>query len=175
MNLYFLRHGIAVPSDDASGAKADSERSLTPKGVKRTRKASRGLRRLGIPFDAILSSPLVRARQTAEIVADTLNLGTLLKEISALAPESSVDHLILTLERFNDRKHLLLVGHQPLLGQTAVSLLSGKNTHPIHIELRKGGICRVEIDTLPPTEPGTLHWLLGPKQLRLIGERAGKA
>src|SRR5918996_3887129 len=103
MNLYPLRHGIAVSSGEP-GAEADSQRPLTPKGIKRMRKASRGLRRLGIPFDAILTSPLVRARQTAEIVADTLNLGTLLKEISALAPESSVDHLILTLERFNNRK-----------------------------------------------------------------------
>jgi phosphohistidine phosphatase len=172
-NLYFLRHGIAVASEDEAEGHSDNERPLTAKGVKRMRKASRGLRRLGIPFDGVLTSPLVRARQTAEIVVDTLNLGSILEEISGLAPENSVDHLILSLARFNDRKHLLLVGHQPLLGQTAVFLLSGKHTPSISILLKKGAICRIEVDTLPPTQPGTLHWLFGPKQLRILGERAG--
>ena len=173
MNLYFLRHGIAVGSEDEAGGYSDNERPLTTKGVKRMRKASRGLQRLRIPFDAVLTSPLVRARQTAEIVVDTLNLGTVLEEISGLAPESSVNHLILSLDRFHDRKHLLLVGHQPLLGQAAVFLLSGKHAPSISIMLKKGGICRVEVDALPPTQPGTLHWLFGPKQLRILGERAG--
>ena len=69
MNLYLMRHGIAVAADEP-GISSDSARPLTPKGIKRIRRAARGLRRLGISFDAILTSPLVRARQTAEIVAD---------------------------------------------------------------------------------------------------------
>src|SRR5918996_3329085 len=160
-NLYFLRHGIAVASEDDAAGNSDNERPLTTKGVKRMRKASRGLRRLGIPFEAVLTSPLVGARQTAEIVVDTLNLGSILEEISELSPESSVDQLIFSLARFKDRKHVLLVGHQPLLGQAAVFLLSGKHRPPISVMLKKGGICRVEVDSLPPTQPGTLHWLFG--------------
>ena len=170
MNLYLLRHGIAVAGDEP-GFESDSERPLTPKGIKRMRRAAKGLRRLEIGFDAILTSPLIRARQTAEIVAEALSLQAQLQEISGLAPESSVENLIFGLTRFQNREHLLLVGHQPLLGDTAVFLLNGKDRSPLDVPLKKGGLCRIEIDAIPPGKPGTLHWLLAPKQLRLI---AGK-
>jgi phosphohistidine phosphatase len=166
MNLYLMRHGIAVASDQP-GMESDSERPLTPKGVKRMRQAARGLRRLGLSFDAILTSPLVRAHQTAEIVAETLGLEDQLEEISELAPERSVDHLMSGLARFNDREHLLLVGHNPLLIRAFSFLISGKDN--LEIELKKGGLCCIEIDRLPPGAPGTLHWFLTPKQLRRCG------
>ena len=85
------------------------------------RRAARGLRRLDIKFDGILTSPVLRARQTAEIVAATLGMESRLEEISGLAPESSVEHLLFGLTRYQDREHLLLVGHQPLLGQMLAS------------------------------------------------------
>lgn len=125
MNLYLLRHGIAIPGDEP-GIESDHERPLTSKGAKRMRKAAKGLRRLSIEFDAILSSPLRRARQTADIVAEALGLESEVQEISGLAPESSVDNLLFGLTRFQNREHLLLVGHQPLLGDAAAYLLRGK-------------------------------------------------
>jgi phosphohistidine phosphatase len=164
MNLYLMRHGIAVA--DQSGM-ADSERPLTPKGVKRMRRAARGLRRLRISFDTMLTSPLARARQTADIVAETLGLEGQLEEIAELAPERSVDHLISGLARFHDREHLLLVGHNPLLIRAFSFFISGKES--LEIELKKGGLCCIEIDGLPPNDPGTLHWFLTPKQLRRFG------
>jgi phosphohistidine phosphatase len=164
-NLYLMRHGIAVA--DQSGVGSDSERPLTPKGLKRMERAARGLRRLRISFDTILTSPLVRARQTAQIVAETLGLEGELEEISELAPERSVDHLISALARFNDREHLLLVGHNPLLIRAFSFFISGKDN--LEIELKKGGLCCIEIDGLPPGSPGTLQWLLTPKQLRRLG------
>jgi len=174
MNLYLLRHGIAVAGDEP-GIESDSERPLTPKGIKRMRKAAKGLRRLGISFDAILTSPLIRARQTADIVSEALGLQSQLQEISGLAPESSVDNLLFGLTRFQNREHLILVGHQPLLGETAVFLLRGKHDSSLDIPLKKGGICRIEIDSIPPGKPGALHWLLTPKQVRLLGDRARKS
>jgi phosphohistidine phosphatase len=167
MNLYLLRHGIAAARDDPSND-SESERPLTSKGIKRMRKAARGLRRLDIPFAAILTSPLLRARQTGDIVAEVLGLESQLEEISGLAPESSVDHLLFGLTRFQDREHLLLVGHEPLLSDTAAFLLAGKNGAGLAIELKKGALCHIEIDGLPSSTPGTLHWLLAPKQLRLL-------
>src|SRR5215470_9509279 len=125
MDLYLLRHGIAVAGDEP-GIASDSERPLTPKGIKRMRKAATGIRRLGIGFDTILTSPLIRARQTAEIVAEALGLQGQLQEISGLAPDSSVENLLFGLTRFQNREHLILVGHQPLLSETAVFLLRGK-------------------------------------------------
>src|SRR5262247_3681236 len=103
MNLYLMRHGIAVDSDQP-GPEADGARPLTQKGLKRTRRAARGLRRLGVSFDGILTSPLVRARQTAEIVADALGLADYLDEIPELTPENSVDRLVSGLTRFRDKK-----------------------------------------------------------------------
>lgn len=134
------------------------------------RQAARGLRRLGVSFDTVLTSPFVRARQTAEIVAEALGLEDRLEEISELTPESSVDQLISGLIRFQDRKHLLLVGHNPLLANAASFLIAGKKEIRLEIELKKGGICRIEIDGLPPDTPSTLHWFLTPKQLRQLGD-----
>lgn len=168
MNLYLMRHSIALAQDDPSVAH-DAERPLTTKGSKRMRKAARGLRALAIPFETILTSPLTRARQTADIVASALGLEAQLEEISGLAPESNVEHLISSLTRYQDREHVLLVGHEPLLSGTAGYLLGGRKPASLNIEFKKGGICRIEIDALPAATPGTLHWLLTAKQLRLLG------
>jgi phosphohistidine phosphatase len=175
MNLYFMRHGIAVMAGDPAFAD-DNERPLTNKGVKRMRRAARGLARLKIPFDGILTSPVLRARQTAEIVAAGLRMEARLEAISSLAPDSTVDHLLFGLTRYQDREHLLLVGHEPLLSQTMTSLLcpSRGQDQILAIAVRKGSLCRIEIDALPPTSPATLHWHLAPKQLRLLGQPAAK-
>ena len=169
MNLYLMRHGIAVDSGDPSVAD-DSQRPLTNKGVKRMKRAARGLRRLDIDFDVILTSPILRARQTAEIVAAGLGMESQLEEISGLAPESSVEHLLFGLTRFQDREHLLMVGHQPLLGQLLSYLLVATSETKLEFNLRKGSVCRVETDALPATKPAALHWLLTAKQLRLLAE-----
>jgi len=89
MNLYLMRHGIALPQDDPS-VTHDAERPLTSKGVKRMRKAAKGVQQLDIPFDAVLTSPALRARQTAEIVAAALNIEARLEEISGLAPAITI-------------------------------------------------------------------------------------
>ena len=173
MNLYLMRHAIAVAGDEP-GVDTDGERPLSPKGIKRMRKAARGLKRLEIPFDALLTSPLLRARQTAEVVAPLIGLEGQVEVISGLTPESSVDNLISDLTGYQNREHLLLVGHEPLLSQMMAFLLTGKKNQELGIELKKGGLCRIEIDGLPPDKPGKLHWLLAPKQLRLFGERITK-
>jgi len=173
MNLYLMRHGIAVEANDPA-VTLDNQRPLTNKGVKRLRRAARGLRRLEIPFDGILTSPVLRARQSAEIAATALGLESRLEEVSGLAPESTVEHLLFGLTRYQDREHLLMVGHEPLLSQTISSLLCASRDHELAIDMRKGSLCRIEIDGLPPSSPGILHWHLAPKQLRLLGTRAAK-
>ena len=173
MNLYFMRHGIALPSDDLS-AGADRDRPLSPKGMKRIRKAAKGMKGLEISFDGLLTSPLARARQTADIVAGAMNSGLAVEELSSLAPESSVEQLMVDLNRYPDRGDLLLVGHEPSLSHVLSHLLGGKAGRGLHIEFKKGALCRIEIDALPPTSPAKLHWLLTPKQLRLLGARPAK-
>jgi phosphohistidine phosphatase len=170
MNLYLMRHGVALSREDL-GIESDAERTLSPKGMKRMRRVARGMARLGIPFSTLLTSPLIRARQTADIVAAALGLESELQEISGLAPESSVESLLFGLTRFQNREHILLVGHQPLLTDTASYLLSGKSGVSLALPLKKGGLCRIETDALPATSRGTLHWLLTPKQLRLMSSK----
>ena len=172
MNIYLLRHGIAVSAEETA---PDGERPLTAKGIKRMRKAARGLRRLGLDFDAILTSPLARARQTADIVAAALGLESHLTVVEALQPNCSVEELLASLSDYQHRKHLLLVGHEPLLSGTAAFLVTGKKTVALEIALKKGGLCHIEIDSLPPRNPGTLRALLAPKQLRLLGVRGAKS
>jgi phosphohistidine phosphatase len=167
MNLYLLRHGIAAAKDDPA-FESDSERPLTKKGIKKFRKAARGIARLGVSFDAILSSPLVRARQTADIVGEILGQESCVDEIPALAPDSSPEQLLSELSGFEGKEHVMLVGHEPFLGQLVKFLLTRKNDLDVRIALRKGGICCIDIDAVPPTQPGQIHWLLTPKQLRLI-------
>ncbi|MGH7851921.1 MAG: phosphohistidine phosphatase SixA [Candidatus Binatia bacterium] len=169
MNLYLMRHGIALPADDPAVA-IDADRPLSPKGIKSTRKIAQGMRRLGLSFDVLLTSPLPRARQTADIVAHALDAEAFVEEISGLSPESTVEHLLFGLTRYQDRGDVLLVGHEPLLSATAAYLLGGRPArNSLNLEFKKGGLCRIEIDSLPPPGPGKLHWFLTPKQLRSIG------
>lgn len=165
MNLYLMRHGIAV-SRDAQGIHSDRERALTQKGSKRMRKAAKGLSALAIPFDRILTSPLKRSRQTAELVAEVLNIKERLEESQELAPDRSVQDLLSSLTSYRGQKHLLLVGHEPLLSETvSFLLLRGKD---VRIQLKKGGLCHIEVDDIPAKKAALLHWILTPKQLRLL-------
>ena len=172
MNIYLLRHGIAVSAEETA---PEGGRPLTAKGIKRMRKAARGLRRLGLDFDVILTSPLARARQTADIVAAALGLESHLTVVEALQPNCSVEELLANLSDYQHCKHMLLVGHEPLLSATAAFLLTGKKTVALEIALKKGGLCHIEIDSLPPRNPGTLRALLAPNQLRFLGARGAKS
>ena len=165
MHLYFMRHGIAV-TRTSPGIHSDPERALTRKGIKRMRKAAKGLLALSIPFDRILTSPLKRARETAQLVAKVLNVADRLEEIQELTPDRSVQDLLSSLTTYRKEQHILIVGHEPLLSDTVSFLLSrGKN---MGIHLKKGGLCGIEVDDLPAQKAAFLHWMLTPKQLRLL-------
>jgi phosphohistidine phosphatase len=164
MNLYFMRHGIAVDRAETGARSDDRERMLTPKGIKRMDKAAKGLITLSLSFDRILTSPFERARQTAKIVAQSLTLEDRLEEIQQLCPNQSVRDLLSALASYSDDKKLLLVGHEPLLSRTVSFLLSG--TAGAEVRLKKGAVCCLEVDGLPPKENAVLQWALAPKHLR---------
>ncbi len=166
MNLYFMRHGITVARGDAGIPSDDRERALTPKGIKRMHKAAKGLLSLSLSFDRILTSPLERARRTAQIVAEALHMEDRLEEIQEFSPDRSVQDLLSGLATYSGDKNILLVGHEPLLSRTVSFLLSG--TRGAEIRLKKGGLCCLEVDDLPPKGGAVLHWALTPKQLRLL-------
>jgi len=166
MNLYLLRHGIATEPEMA-GFKPDSERSLTAKGKNRLRTAARAIVELNLSFDLILSSPFRRAKQTAEIIAKYFKLREKLAFSDDLTPAGNPRLLIQQLNHFRpEPKNILLVGHEPYLGQL-IALLAGGNTS-LEIDFKKGGLCKLEAEFLLYGRCAKLVWLLTPRQMELM-------
>ncbi len=168
MNLYFLRHGIAA--EKGSYAR-DSDRPLTGEGVKETKKAARGIDALDIELDLILSSPFQRARQTAEITAEILNLEDRLKFHDSLAADGDPIKIVRDINRSSVRlDNVMLVGHEPYLSTLMSLLLTGARQE--FIALKKGGLAKLEIETLKFGKCAELKWLMTPKQLARQAEKA---
>ena len=160
--IYLVRHGVA--EERSVKWPDDSKRPLTADGMSKMKKAARGLERVGVTFDVVLSSPLVRARQTADIVAAELDSHPAIVNIESLAPGAAYNALLADLEK-HARKgtRIALVGHEPGIGELAARLVGSR--HPI--EFKKGAIARIDVTTLRPGV-SELRWLLRPKQVRLI-------
>jgi phosphohistidine phosphatase len=160
--LYLIRHGIAEERGDAWPD--DSKRPLTERGIARLRKEARGLLRLGVAFDVVLTSPLVRARQTADAVASTFDPRPPIVVIESLSPDGTYQAILADLEKQSRRSRLALVGHEPGIGELGARLIGSR--HPL--EFKKGAVCRIDFETLPPAGPGALRWFITPKILRSL-------
>jgi phosphohistidine phosphatase len=114
--------------------------------------------------EVVLTSPLVRARQTAEILAGALDPRPSLVNIDSLAPDGAYGAVVADLEKHARKTRLALVGHEPMIGELAARILGSR--HPI--EFKKGAVCRIDIEDLPPGGPGDLRWMLTPKILRAL-------
>src|ERR1035438_682928 len=166
MNLYLLRHGIAA-EPEAAGFKPDSERPLPARGKDRLRTAAKAMAELGLSFNLILSSPFLRAKQTAEIIAKNFKLRKKLAFSEDLTPAGNPRLLIQQLNQFRpDPDNVLLVGHEPYLGQL-IALLSAGNTS-LEIDFKKGGLCKLEAEFLLYGRCAKLVWLLTPRQMELM-------
>ena len=166
MELYLLRHGIAV-EPGTRGFEDDFARPLTPKGRRQLRKSATAIKDLASKFDLILSSPLVRAKQTAEIVAKELNARKCLRFTSALAPGGSAVNLVRQLEREKPAPDtVLLVGHEPDMSRL-VSLFATGGLQ-LQMDFKKGGLCKLEIEKLSAGKCAKLIWLLTPKQMKAM-------
>ncbi len=162
--LYIMRHGIA--GERGPAYPDDSKRPLTPEGKKKLRDAVAGLSKLGVELDWIVSSPLVRARETAEIVRDGLAATTPLDLTDSLGPGGSPEALLKFLAQEPKRTRVLVTGHEPDLGLLAARLL-GAGRHA-NLAFKKGGCCLITFDEFPPQSPGQLVWWLTPKVMRKL-------
>ncbi|HEV2329678.1 MAG TPA: phosphohistidine phosphatase SixA [Verrucomicrobiae bacterium] len=161
MNIFILRHGIAVDRG-TEGFTHDSERPLTGKGRRQLRKSAGAMKRMKLRFDLILSSPYERARKTANIVAEELNLKKRLKLTDTLKYENDPESMIAEIRRLKPApKNLLLVGHEPYLSQLVSRLVSGNGD--LAMDFKKGGLCKLEMEKLDAGMRGHLVWLLTPK------------
>jgi phosphohistidine phosphatase len=156
--LYLVRHGIAVPH--GSPEYAEDERPLTPEGRKKMRRVARGLRRLGLEVDRIVTSPLPRARETAEIVAEALDATDLLEDADALRASNSAATIRDWLDS-RPESALMIVGHNPSFSDLVGLLMAGHDGPPL-VELRKGGVAAFSAQ---PGTPLMLDWLARPRLL----------
>ena len=163
MKLYFLRHAAALDGAD------DAKRPLSPTGRRQARKLARCLRRAGIAFDLAFTSPLVRARQTVDIVLNITNEGRPVQaqEASTLLNEADPDTLADWLLRLPpDAGHVLLVGHEPSLSTRVRRMLGLQRTEAL--ELAKGAVACVKT---ADKQAGSLSFLITPKSLGVGGSR----
>jgi len=167
MNLYIIRHGIAV-EPGTPGYEDDSQRPLTEKGVKKMNSVAGGLQAFDVRLDMILSSPYLRARQTAEILAEVFKMEDRLAISESLVPAGLPDQVIGEINEKYSVDSLAIVGHEPSLCSLISVLLTGSTD--VSINMKKGGVCCLVLDDLRIERSATLEWLLTPAQLVKLGE-----
>lgn len=153
MILYFLRHGRAEERGDGP----DAERRLTPGGAEMLRAAAPVWRRLNLRPSVVISSPLPRALQTAEILAEAVGIGDRVVTDSRMSPGADWSAMAQAMARHPDAKRVMFVGHEPDLS-SAVAELTGASS----VRIRKGGLACVEFYGTPEPSTGELAWLLDP-------------
>jgi phosphohistidine phosphatase len=163
LELYLIRHGIAAERGDAYPD--DSKRPLTNQGINRLRKEAKALDDLGIAFDQIVASPLVRTRQSAEVLSESMKSKPPVATNDSLVPAGTPAGVIQELAKFVKKgSRIALVGHEPNLGELAARLIGARAP----LEFKKGAVCRIDFEVLPPKGIGHLQWFLQPRMLRKL-------
>jgi len=140
-------------------------RPLTPAGSKKFAESVPGLVEMDVVIDFVLTSPLMRARETATLLAAGLKPKPALVEVEALAPGGRHQAVLEAIKTHAKRhRRLALVGHEPDLGELAARLIGARG----NIEFKKGAVCLIEVDGATPGGPGTLRWMLPPRALRAL-------
>ena len=167
MDCVLLRHGIAVERDEWEGLEA--ERPLTERGAKRVAQVAAGLNRLGVQPTHVLSSSLIRAIETAEIVHRSLRVRSVVQIVAELLPDAPPDRLLSILHDLQPETCVLCIGHEPQLGMAASFMLSGRAT--ASFPMKKAGACLIELSLPVKSGRGVLRWWLTPSQLRSMGRK----
>jgi phosphohistidine phosphatase len=157
MELYIFRHGIA---EDAVAGQADSERALTDPGRKKTAEVVRAARRANADPSLIISSPYLRAVQTAEIAAEEFRYKGELLRIEALVPHGVPENVWSELRDYKDERAILIAGHEPLLSLLVAWLLAAPE---LRVEMKKAAMVRIDFESFGPVPHGTLRWMITPK------------
>jgi phosphohistidine phosphatase len=156
VQLYLIRHAIA--EERGERWPDDARRPLSEEGIARMRKAAKGLAALGVSFDVVLTSPLVRARQTADVVASAFDSRPSIVTADSLAPEGRYADVLADLSHHARRRQIALVGHEPNIGELAGRLAGSQRP----FAFKKGAVCRIDLESIPPSGPGTLRWFVTP-------------
>ena len=172
MDLFILRHGDA--GNRLSDPMKDTKRQLTVSGKKEVVEIAKSLKKLGVKFNVIFSSPLARAFQTAKIIAEEYKLIEQIEQSEDLKPNGSKDLLYNKLNKLNIDSIILIVGHEPYLSSMINDIISKNDTdrnynkNNNNIILKKAGLSRIKITSTVPKLKGELRWLLTPRILKKI-------
>ncbi len=166
MKLYIVRHGIAIDREDPK-CPPDPERYLTEEGVEKTKQVAKGVAALGVTADLFLTSPYVRAAQTAEIFAGAFDYPKQkIRRTDLLLPGAEPSQLFRELVKQKQASTVFLFGHAPQLDDVIATALGSKK----HLTaLKKAGVAFLELRRLSPPI-GELIWLGTPKLLRRSGK-----
>ena len=162
LELYLIRHGVAA--ERGEDFPDDSKRPLTNAGISRLRKEAKALDALGVAIDHIITSPLVRTKQTADILAESLKSKPSVSQSDALAPAGTSTAVVQELAKHMRKGRIALVGHEPNVGELAARLIGAR----MPFEFKKGAICRIDFEVFPPKGMGQLRWFVTPRMLREI-------
>ena len=164
MDLYLLRHGKAEPYGQAYPS--DHLRPLMEKGKRRTKRSVKGMKAADVNVDLIVSSPILRARQTAEIVHDGLGIKKPIEYSDSLA-SGSVTGVMSAIQAYYSYDGVMLVGHEPTLSELISTMSSGM--YHVAFNLKPGGLCKLRVDTARIAQSATIEWFVTPKQLVAMG------
>ncbi len=158
--MYLVRHGIAAERGDAYPD--DAVRPLIPEGKARLRQIATGLRQMGVEWDEVLTSPLVRALQTAQILAEAFDPPPPVTVTDALALGGRTDAVFSELARRRTVKSVALVGHMPGMGILAAQLIGASR----ELDFKKGAVACITLERGPAAGAGRLLWFAPPRLLR---------
>jgi len=150
MEIYLLRHGIA------EDGYPDAQRALTDEGKEKLRKV---LKRSNVKPSLILTSPYRRAVETAEIAADVLGYTDEIERSQALTPDGSPTAVWEEIRAHRDQHAILLASHEPLMSATVAYFLGSPG---VHVDMKKAGLVRIDVDRFGPHPLGVLKWMLVP-------------
>ena len=164
MMLYILRHATA---EEAASSGDDGARKLTERSKEKMRGAAAGLRGMGVKLNLILTSPLVRAAETAEIVSTAYENIPPPQVLPALATGVAATEAVNAMRAFSKHEDVMIVGHEPQLSAIASILLTGASD-VVHLKLKTGGCIMIDLPARFERGGGELRWMLTHKQLRTM-------
>ena len=168
MELFILRHGEA---GQRSSQASDRMRPLTTAGETEILEIAKALKTIGLKFDLVVTSPLKRAYDTAKIVSDIFNIGNRLQVWNELSPEGQRAQVYRKISQLREEYAVLVVGHQPLLGEIVNDMVHKGKSGPCNFILKKGGIVRLRLLNKGNMPKGELRWLLSPRILKNISKK----
>jgi len=160
MEIYLMQHGSALPKEQ------DPEEGLSPDGKASIHASGKALKKMGITFDVMLSSPKKRSKQTASIVAEEVGFPPeKIVETEKVKAMTHPEETLTILAEYSSNQRILIAGHLPSVAEVASFLLTEGSKATIEFE--RGGCCRIDVEDLP-THSGHLKWYLIPEQLELL-------